>query len=62
MNSQDKADLETSLVKAKPKPVKEPIKPVLDNVDYKNILFTKPKKIMPLKMQKKTPKDDLIFI
>ena len=42
-------DLSTSLVKAKPiKPVQEPIKPVskpvIDNVDYKNILFTKPKK------------------
>ena len=60
-------DLLPSLVKIKPiKPVKEPIKPVskpvIDNVDYKNILFTKPKKIKPIKMQKKMQKDDLIFI
>ena len=60
-------DLKPSLVKTKPiKPVKEPIKPVskpvIDNVEYKTMLFTKPKKIMPLKMQKKMQKDDLIFI
>ena len=66
-------ELMPSLVKPKTikpieviKPIKEPIKPVIDNVDYKTMLFTKPKKIMPLKMplkmQKKMQKDDLIFI
>ena len=61
-------DLEPSLFKAKPKAVKEPIKPkpikanLIDDVNYKAILFTKPKKIMPLKMRKKMQNDDAIFI
>ena len=53
-------DLSTSLVKTKSiKPVSKPVK---EDIDYKTILFTKPKKIMPIKMQKKMQKDDLIFI
>ena len=61
-------DLEPSVVKAKPvktikpvsKPVK-PIKPVIDDVNYKQLLFTKPKKIRPLKAQKMVPTNDLMM-
>jgi len=60
-------DLEPSTVKVKPdKPSKpNPIKHVKvispEVIDYKAILFKKPK-IKPVKMQKKTQKDDVIFI
>ena len=56
-------DLTPSLVKTKTiKPVKEPIKPVLEDVNYKSILFTKPtkpKKIRPLKALKKVSSNEL---